>query len=185
MSGIDLLIEEHKYISRMLVILRNACLKLMDNNEIEFDDFNNIISFIKNFADNHHHKKEEIFLFNKMVEHLGETGKNVITHGMLVEHDLGRSYIRNLEEALDKLKNGEYEAKLDVIANAISYVNLLSNHIHKEDNVIFNFAKRSLKEEVLTTVDKVCFEYEEENYHTREENIGILKSLEEKYININ
>ena len=28
MSGIDLLIEEHKYISRMLVIMRKACLKL-------------------------------------------------------------------------------------------------------------------------------------------------------------
>ena len=49
-------------------------------------------------------KKKKFFLFNKMVEHLGDTGKNIITHGMLVEHDLGRTYIRNLEEALNKLK---------------------------------------------------------------------------------
>ena len=182
MSGIDLLIKEHKFVSRMLVIMRKACLNFMNNKEIDYDDFNKMISFVKNFADNHHHKKEEIFLFNKMVEHLGETGKNIITHGMLVEHDMGRNYIRNLEEALNKYKYGDKEAGLDIIANAISYTTLLENHIHKEDNVIFNFAKRSLKEDILEVIDKECFEYEEKNSSTREENIGILKSLEEKYI---
>lgn len=182
MSGIDLLIKEHKFVSRMLVIMRKACLNFMNNKEIDYDDFNKMISFVKNFADNHHHKKEEIFLFNKMVEHLGETGKNIITHGMLIEHDMGRNYIRNLEEALNKYKYGDKEAGLDIIANAISYTTLLENHIHKEDNVIFNFAKRSLKEDILEVIDKECFEYEEKNSSTREENIGILKSLEEKYI---
>ena len=111
MNGIDLLINEHKYVSRMLIVIRKVCFNLIDNNEIDYEDFNKIISFVRNFADGHHHNKEEIFLFNKMVEHLGETGKNVITHGMLVEHDLGRSYIGNLIDALKKYKNGDKEAK--------------------------------------------------------------------------
>jgi len=182
MNGIDLLIEEHKYVSRMLVVVRKACFNFMENNEINYDDFNKIISFVRNFADGHHHNKEEIFLFNKMVEHLGETGKNAITHGMLVEHDLGRSYIRNLIEALEKYKNGNKEAKLDVIGNAISYTTLLENHIHKEDNVIFNFAKRALSEDVLKNVDKECTQYEEEHYDIIKENVDILTYLEEKYI---
>ena len=100
---------------------------------------------------------------------------------MLVEHDLGRSYIRNLEEALNKYKNGEEEAKLDIVANAVSYTTLLENHIHKEDNVIFNFAKRSLNEDIRKVIDEECFEYEDKNSFTREENIGILNYLEEKY----
>lgn len=181
MSGVELLIEEHKNVSRMLVVMRKICFKLIETKEIDYDDFNNIISFIKNFADGHHHRKEEIFLFNKMVENLGEAGKNAITHGMLVEHDLGRLYIKNLEEALKKLKDGNEEAKLDLIANAISYSTLLENHIHKEDNVIFSFAKRRLSEDVLKTIDEECYKYEEENYNTREENLGILNTLEEKY----
>lgn len=182
MSGIDLLIEEHKYVSRMLVVMRKACLNFINNKEINYDDFEKMISFVRNFADGHHHKKEEIFLFNRMVEHLGDTGKNVITHGMLVEHDLGRSYIRNLEEALNKYKNGEEESKLDIVANAISYATLLENHIQKEDNVIFNFAKRSLKEDIIKIIDVECFKYEEENSSVRKENIVKLNSLEEKYI---
>ena len=182
MNGIDLLINEHKYVSRMLIVIRKVCFNLIENNEIDYEDFNKIISFVRNFADGHHHNKEEIFLFNKMIDHLGETGKNVITHGMLVEHDLGRSYISNLIQALEKYKNGNKESKLDIIGNAISYTTLLENHIHKEDNVIFNFAKRSLNEDILKSIDKECLKYEEEYYNIVKENIDILTYLEEKYI---
>ena len=182
MKIIDLLINEHKYVSRMLVVIRKVCFNFIENNEIDYEDFNKIISFVKNFADGHHHHKEEIFLFNRMVEHLGEAGKNAITHGMLVEHDLGRANMRNLREALENYKNGNKEAKLDIIANAIGYTTLLENHIHKEDNVIFNFAKRALSRELLETVDKEFIEYEEKSKSEIKENIDILTYLEEKYI---
>ncbi|WP_455538067.1 hemerythrin domain-containing protein [Terrisporobacter sp.] len=181
MSGIDLLVKEHEYINRMLVVIRKACLNFMDNKEIDYDDFDKMINFVRNFADGHHHKKEEVFLFNRMVEHLGEAGKNIIVHGMLVEHDLGRTYIRNLDEALNKYKNGEEEAKIDIVANAVSYATLLENHINKENNVIFNFAKRSLKEDIMKVIDEECFDYEEKNAFAKEENIDILNYLEKKY----
>ena len=182
MNGIDLLIQEHKNVSRMLLVIRKVCFKFMETNEIDYEDFDKIISFIRNFADGHHHNKEEIFLFNKMVEHLGQAGKNAITHGMLVEHDLGRLYIKNLSEALANYKNDNKEAKLDIIANAISYATLLENHIHKEDNIIFNFAKRGLSKELLELVDKECMEYEQNYTDLIKENMGILTYLEEKYI---
>ena len=182
MNGIDLLIQEHKNVSRMLLVIRKVCFKFMETNEIDYEDFNKIINFIRNFADGHHHNKEEIFLFNKMVEHLGQAGKNAITHGMLVEHDLGRLYIKNLSEALENYKNDNKEAKLDIIANAISYATLLENHIHKEDNIIFNFAKRGLSKELLELVDKECMEYEQNYTDLIKENMDILTYLEEKYI---
>ena len=55
MKGIDLLINEHKYVSRMLKVIRKVCFNLIDNNEIDYEDFNKIISFVRNFADGHHH----------------------------------------------------------------------------------------------------------------------------------
>ena len=58
----------------------------------------------------------------------------------------------------------------------------MENHIQKEDNVIFNFAKRSLKEPIMKIIDEECLKYEEKNSSIREENIDILNSLEEKYI---
>jgi hemerythrin-like domain-containing protein len=103
---------------------------------------------------------------------------------MLVEHDLGRLYVNNLVVALEKTKEGNEEAKLDVIANAVSYGELLQRHIDKEDKVIYNFAKRELKAEVMEVIDKECFDYENANTEVKDKNILILEKLENKYTHI-
>ena len=180
MNAIDLMMEEHKYIKRMLVVVRKACFKVVEGEDVNYEDFNSMISFIRNFADSHHHKKEEVMLFNKMVDEIGETAEKVIKHGMLVEHDLGRFYIKSLEEALKDYKGGNKEAILDVIANAVSYTHLLERHIDKEDKVIYKFAQRELKENTLTNIDKECVEFENTNSSVKKQNIYILESLEMK-----
>lgn len=182
MNAIDLMIDEHKYIKRMLAVVRKACFKVFKGEEINYDDFYSMISFIRNFADSHHHKKEEIMLFNKMVDEIGATAEKIVKYGMLVEHDLGRLYISSLDEALQNLKNGNDEAVLDVVSNAISYTHLLTRHIDKEDNVIYRFAQRELKEDILENIDIKCTKFESENSSVREENIAILESLEKKYM---
>ncbi len=181
MNAIDLMMEEHKYIKRMLVVVRKACFKVVEGEDINYEDFNSIIGFIRNFADSHHHKKEEVMLFNKMVDEIGETAEKVIKHGMLVEHDLGRFYIKSLEEALEIYKGGNKEAILDVISNAISYTHLLERHIDKEDKVIYKFAQRELNEDSLKNIDNECVEFENTNSNIKEENIYILERLETKY----
>lgn len=181
MNAIDIMVKEHEVITRMLKIIRKIALKILNNREINYGEFEIIIDFIRNYADGHHHNKEEIHLFNKMVEHLGVIGEKIIKHGMLVEHDMGRMYVRDLEEALSKVKNGDEEAKLDVIANAISYTHLLERHIEKENNVVYKFAQRDLKDEILKEIDIECFKYEEENEEVKNKYIRIVENLEEKY----
>lgn len=181
MKSIEIMNEEHKYILRMLDIVRKVCFKVMNGEEIVYGDFNKIIDFIKNYADNHHHKKEENILFIKMVEHIGETAEKAVNQGMLVEHDLGRLYVRDLVNALDKVKNGDEEAKLDVIANAISYTHLLARHIDKEDRVIYKFAERNLSDEVMKFVDLECESFEISNEEIKNKYLLILEELENKY----
>lgn len=181
MNAIEIMMEEHQYILRMLKVVRKACYKVLQGSDINYEDFYLIIDFIRNYADGHHHNKEEIMLFNRMVENLGALGEKTIKYGMLVEHDLGRLYINNLVSALEKTKEGNEEAKLDVIANAISYTELLQRHIDKEDKVIYNFAKRELKNDVLELVNEECVDYEKHNEQVKNENISILEKLEKKY----
>jgi hemerythrin-like domain-containing protein len=71
MRSIDILIDEHKYIKRMLSVVRKACYKIVKGEEINYEDFYSIIDFIRNFADKHHHGKEEQLLFNRMVDEIG------------------------------------------------------------------------------------------------------------------
>jgi hemerythrin-like domain-containing protein len=181
MNAIELMMEEHKNIKEMLKVVRKACFKVLEGEEVNYDDFYKMIHFIRNYADSHHHKKEEIMLFNRMVDEIGETAEKVVKYGMLVEHDLGRLYVTNLREALEALKGGNAEAKLDIIANAVSYTNLLERHIHKEDNVIYKFAERELKEETIEEINEECVSFEDENINVKDENLAILEELKVKY----
>ncbi len=184
MDSIQLMIDEHVYIKRMLKVVRAAANKIVQGEEICYEDFEKMIDFIRNYADKHHHGKEEVLLFNRMTEELGDLGDKLIRFGMLIEHDLGRLYILQLEEALEKVKNGDDFYKIDVIANAVGYTNLLNRHIDKEDTVVFQFAKRQLKSETLDLVNKECIAFEEEanKANTQRKYIELLETLEKKYI---
>jgi len=183
MDGITLMVEEHKYIKRMLQVIRKACFGIIKGKSIDFGDFALMIDFVRSYADNHHHGKEEKFLFNRMVE-LGGAAEKLVKFGMLVEHDLGRLYMKSLEEALEKVKSGDEEAKVDVIANAVSYTHLLLRHIDKEDNIAYPFGKKQLSAEILNTIDNECahFEKEAEQAGIQSKYIALLVLLEEKYI---
>lgn len=162
MNAITLMMDEHKIIKRMLAVIRKACYEVMQGKEINYTDFAEMIDFVRSYADAHHHGKEEKILFNKMVDEIGGAAEKLIRHGMLVEHDLGRLYIKELEEALQRVQQGEEEAKLDIIANAISYTHLLHRHIDKEDAVVYTFAQKHLVAESLNKVDIECEQFEEQ-----------------------
>ena len=102
-------------------------------------------------------------------------------HGMLVEHDYGRLYISNLVESIEKVKGGDEEAKLDIIANAISYTHLMERHIDKEDRVVYTFAERNLSKEILEKVNNECYKFEDANEAVKDKYLNILGKLEEKY----
>lgn len=183
MNSIKLMMEEHQYILRMLEVVRKACYQVMQGEEINYQDFNQMIDFIRSYADAHHHGKEEKLLFSEMVTHLGPLGNKLITHGMLVEHDSGRLFIQELNEALNRVKEGDDESRLDVIANAISYTHLLKRHIGKEDAVVYTFAERQLSKEILDKVDQDTerFEKNAETNKTQERYIKLVEELEQKY----
>lgn len=184
MNSIDLMVAEHKYILRMLKVIRKSSFNILKGDDINYDDYGKMIDFIRNYADAHHHGKEEKFLFQEMLTNLGDLGKNLISHGMLVEHDLGRLYIRELELALDRVKSGDEESKLDVISNGVGYANHLARHIAKEDDVVYTFAAKKLKPEVLEHVDKLSedFEQEAKNNGIQDRYLKLLVELENKYI---
>jgi len=185
MDSVKLMMEEHKYILRMLEVVRKACAQVMNGNVIDYQDFDQMIDFIRNYADAHHHGKEEKLLFHEMVTHLGPLGNKLITHGMLVEHDLGRLFIKELNDALNRVKTGDDESRLDVIANAISYTHLLKRHIGKEDTVVYTFAERQLAPEILEKVNQDTEEFERAALEkgTQKYYENLVEVLEGKYLN--
>lgn len=179
MNAIDIMMEEHKNILRMLEVVRKVCIKVVNNEQVDYSNFYKIIDFVRNYADKHHHSKEEIVLFEKLKAGDNRIGK-VSVEGMLVEHDLGRLFMMNLEEALKKYETGDKDSRVDIIANAIGYSDLLKRHIFKEDNALYKYANNNLSKEDLDEIDEKCREIEEkaEERKIQEKYIELLEDLE-------
>ena len=69
-QSVILMEEDHANINRALGVIRNICLQLMQGGEVPDEDFREIIQFVREYADKHHHGKEEKFLFPVMVKKL-------------------------------------------------------------------------------------------------------------------
>jgi hemerythrin-like domain-containing protein len=183
-QSVQLLIDEHKKIKRMLKVIRGMCLEVYNKKGISYDDFYNVIDFVRNYADKHHHSKEEEIFFKEMEEQLGEPLKSGPILAMYSEHDLGRLYMKNLERALEESKDGVEKKKLDIIANAISYTDLLKRHIDKEDKTIYVYGQKNLSKKSLKKVEEKMMAIEDKAFDSGIQNkyINMLNKLEEKYL---
>ena len=180
MDAIDLMMDEHKYISRGLKIFRILSIEILNSNTVDFVSFEKMILFVRNYADKHHHNKEEVVLFKKMETQKMTKGP---ISGMYIEHDLGRQHIKLLEEALLRVKNGNLDSQVDIIANSICYSDLLTRHIEKEDKVIYTFARRILSQSDIEDINVSCEKLESQaaKNHLQKEYIDVLEMLEKKY----
>jgi len=182
MPSILLMNEEHRYIKRMLGVMRGYCQKVLRGEEVAFADFHSMIDFVRKYADQYHHGKEEDIFFGYMMEELGLLAEKLVKMGMLVEHDLGRLLISDMETALKKVEAGDEDAKLDLVSNAMGYTYLLHRHIDKEDGVVFSFADRELSSDAKEAIESRydAFEATEEAAETRDKYVALLEALEAK-----
>ena len=184
MNTIKILVNEHDNIKKVLKVIRKICVGIVEGKEVPHDDLVSIIDFIRNYADKYHHGKEEDMLFKDMEAELTDKIGSGPVQGMLIEHDFGRNFVRELDAALKAYKEGNNEVKVDIIANAMGYANLLERHIHKEDNMLYKFAEKNLKKETMNKLDKQFEEYEgnKEHIETKEKYIRLAEELEKKYM---
>lgn len=164
MYGIDLLVEEHDNILRFIQASRKSCRSILNGGKVDVELFRSYIEFVRNYGDKHHHGKEEEILFKLMVDNLSPVAEKLIKQGMLIEHDLGRLFMINLEEALNNYeKTQDDDYKLDIITNTIGYGDLLTRHIEKENKVVYTFALRELNDAQKEEVNTKTKNFEEEN----------------------
>lgn len=185
MYSVELMVSEHDNILKLLEVIRAACCGIVEGKEVVDGDFRKMIAFARNYADKHHHGKEEQIFFREMSEKLGDAGYNLVQHGMLVEHDLGRLHMSELEKALDRYqKNPQTIDKVCIMAEAMGYAGLLQRHIDKENQVVYPFGERGLSQEILSQIDEETrtFEAEAESQGVQVVYLEILRELTEKYL---
>lgn len=158
MNYTEQLKEEHKGITLMLRILEQVCDKLDAGEPLDIDHLKRSVEFLKVFADACHHAKEEELLFPAM-EWAGISKENGPIGVMLREHETGRSYVREFSQAVTDYASGKSGAAQNIVENARNYIVLLSQHITKEDTVLYPMADKHIpqivQEELLKQFDAI------------------------------
>jgi len=147
MQPIEDLKTEHEAVKITLKILESICNAAEETGEISNPDHvGQLIDFFKTFVDKCHHGKEEEFLFPAL-EDVGVGREGGPIGVMLKEHQQGRDLVAKMDASLAQYSEGRREAVSDLIQHARAYIVLLTQHIDKENNVLFPMADRHLSSE--------------------------------------
>jgi len=147
--------KEHESILHVLNILDRMLADKSKEATQKIEYFNEVVYFLKIFADKCHHGKEENYLFVKLVE------KGIPKEGgpvgvMLQEHEMGRRYISQMAQALEAKNLPDFGAA------AINYRDLLRLHIEKENNALFAMADDLISEQEQDDLFEKFEKHEEE-----------------------
>ncbi|OGO41476.1 MAG: hypothetical protein A2137_03870 [Chloroflexi bacterium RBG_16_58_8] len=126
------LVDEHKLIKRWLALIPGVAQGLDIATESGRQLARQGIDFIRGYADRFHHAKEEAILFKYFDEDLD------IIKTMCADHENVRAKVRAMEAALEK---GDKQALAE---NLRAYRELLTEHIKKEDEILYRWMDRNL-----------------------------------------
>ncbi len=135
--------DEHEVILKVLSRIEETAEKIEVSLKVEPEACEELIEILSLFADRRHHGKEEDLLFPKLQQ------KGLPTEGgpiavMLYEHVQGRAYIKEMSAACAAMRAQDKNGAAGWASAARGYVDLLRNHIHKENNILFVMAERML-----------------------------------------
>jgi hemerythrin-like domain-containing protein len=135
----EILSSEHRVIESVIAALDVAADRLEAGETLRPGFFHDAARFIRDFADGYHHAKEEGALFealagNGMPMDSGPVGM------MLYEHEQARELTAGLGDAATRWAAGDARVAHTVVDYARAYAELLTQHIYKEDNILFPMA---------------------------------------------
>ncbi len=145
------LMAEHQVILRVIAVLGRLIDRAESDGRIEFEALRSCVEFFRFFADACHHAKEEDLLF-PVLEDRGIPREGGPIGVMLYEHTVARGLTRDMGDALEAARRGEVEARKRLSTAARQYIELLTNHIYKEDHVLFAMGEQAMTDEDRTSL---------------------------------
>jgi hemerythrin-like domain-containing protein len=140
------LVDEHVLIKRLLALIPSIIDYVETSVGIDKELIMGCVDFIRCYADKYHHMKEEDILF-KSVDEQAE-----IIQIMYKDHDTGRNHVRQVVEGV---KNGN---KTQIREHLNGYRDLLTQHIKKEDEILYPWIDRQLSDTQVGEIFQKCNE---------------------------
>jgi hemerythrin-like domain-containing protein len=181
MKATQSLIDDHRVILKVVGAMRAYAGVVERGGGIDPAFVRGVATFLRVFADQCHHAKEEGILFPKLTE-LGVPVAGGPIGVMCAEHEIGRAEVTKLFQLADACDAGalpQPAALADALRNLAGFY---EQHIWKEDNVLFPMADRLLTDKAD---EDLCRQYEKaEKAHgqiVHSEQVAFAEAAEKRF----
>jgi hemerythrin-like domain-containing protein len=144
MRPTDILSAEHRVIEQVLDCLDKIASEGSGGDRFDAESARQAVDFLRHFADQCHHGKEEGHLF-PLLETRGLPHYSGPTAVMRQEHEQGRRHLAAMAATIEPATTGKGERET-FRAHAKAYTRLLRDHIRKEEDCLFTMAANLLDE---------------------------------------
>ena len=137
MLPIGPLMIEHRLIERNIKVLKVELKRIRDLNELNPIFIDKSVDFIRVYADQTHHGKEENILFRELLKKpISEEHKKIMNE-LIEEHKFGRKTTGELVKAKDDYVKGNQNSINIIVDKIYVLINFYPKHIEKEDKHFF------------------------------------------------
>ena len=147
LNPLEILMAEHRLIERALSALEAYAWRAEAGDEVDRAALPQFVRFLRGYADELHHGKEEDLLFVRMID-AGFPSEAGPVAMMKLEHERGRALVSRLGGVGGKAAWAPEDRRV-VVEAALEFVGLLRAHIQKEDRVLYPMAEQRLAEEAM------------------------------------
>lgn len=175
------LMIEHRLIERMIDVVKRELLKLAktENQKPNTTLLYQVIDFIRVYADQTHHGKEEDILFRELKKKEMSPEHEKIMEHLIEEHKYGRKTTKTLKNALDEYMKGD-KSQLQVIkTNLQNLVEFYPQHIATEDKQFFKPVMNYFSPEEQAALLEESQIFDRKMIHRK--YLDIVKEFESKY----
>jgi len=131
------LMIEHRLIERMIVLIRRMLTQIESAGRIDPVEIDTVVDFIKVYADQTHHGKEEDILFRDLDrKQLSDDDRRMMDE-LIADHVFGRKTTAVVVAANARYRRGDNSALDDIAAGLRTLTEFYPGHIRKEDSIFF------------------------------------------------
>ncbi len=172
------LMIEHRLIEKMLKLVQNEAARMRETKELNAVFIENVVDFVRVYADETHHGKEEKILFRDLEGKEMTPEEKRIMNELIDEHVAGRRTVAALLKAKEDYFSGDSSA-LSVIVEKLEYlVDFYPRHIAKEDKVFFPAMMKYLPETEQQRLLEEFWEFDRGMIHKKYQ--ALIKQLGEQ-----
>ncbi len=136
------IVDEHKYVSRLLPLLEKGAEKLLNDERPDFDCMEDIMHYMVNYPDRYHHPKEDL-IFGRMSGLAPKTAEAVAR--LRKDHEKMAAQGQALLDRITAQKRSRSGIKARELAEEITlYTSGLRNHMKLEETEVLQPARTTL-----------------------------------------